>query len=674
MSALISNPVVRSLIRGVVVWAPLWVSTTVLFGAMGLVYAFFFKHDTYLASQALLVRDEATGAVMRLGRFQSQAEMKAAQETILEMAKSQQVVRDALITVGPPKGFSSWLSWGEFPSKDLVEEIAKSSISVHAPKGTEFGVTEVIYMDVKANARDEALAMSKALTDALESRLQQVRKARADGVLAELIYARDSAKRELADSTSRLHEIESEAGSDLSDLRGMTDSIAGAATSRAELDQAKNDLRQAEINKQSLLADRDMLVRATQDPTSFIVAPGTILNSQPGLKRLREGLVDAQLSGSQLTGKFTENHPSVVASQSAQSSIVKRFTEELKASIAGVESDISLVDGRIQRLEAQKKSAQVRLAKLADSRAPYANLLSEVKSKVGTLESSERELAEVQAARDSSVSTSLLTRLDAPMVSDRPLGPGRLTITGLCTIAGFIFGLGIVFAVTPIDASPIFGRRSLDRERGRRDADLVCSPNLATFKLAEEVATVNSKAPVEPKVSVEPKVAVNSKTSVEPKATVEPNEDEMGGSVSVQAEPQRIRPYAKMKLNAESDSPHNKPTDPTDSLPKLDEAISHAYQPLVDPSSYISKTKTTEPKPNSRAEVQSTSNQVDQAFQELARLKSRKSDNRSDELSVELNMQELTGLVSAQSKGRDALLMETEDFPKMKPRPTNTNR
>ncbi len=656
MSALISNPVVRSLIRGVVVWAPLWVSTTVLFGAMGLVYAFFFKHDTYLASQALLVRDEATGAVMRLGRFQSQAEMKAAQETILEMAKSQQVVRDALITVGPPKGFSSWLSWGEFPSKDLVEEIAKSSISVHAPKGTEFGVTEVIYMDVKANARDEALAMSKALTDALESRLQQVRKARADGVLAELIYARDSARRELADSTSRLHEIESEAGSDLSDLRGMTDSIAGAATSRAELDQAKNDLRQAEINKQSLLADRDMLVRATQDPTSFIVAPGTILNSQPGLKRLREGLVDAQLSGSQLTGKFTENHPSVVASQSAQSSIVKRFTEELKASIAGVESDISLVDGRIHRLEAQKKSAQVRLAKLADSRAPYANLLSEVKSKVGTLESSERELAEVQAARDSSVSTSLLTRLDAPMVSDRPLGPGRLTITGLCTIAGFIFGLGIVFAVTPIDASPIFGRRSLDRERGRRDADLIRSPNPAPFKLAEEVATVNPKS------------------SVEPKATVEPNEDEMGRSVSVQAEPQRIRPYARMKLNAESDSPHNKATDPTDSLPKLDEAISHAYQPLVDPSSYISKPKTTEPKPNSRAEVQSTSNQVDQAFQELARLKSRKSENRSDELSVELNMQELTGLVSAQSKGRDALLMETEDFPKMKPRPTNTNR
>ena len=473
MSALISNPVVRSILRGVLVWAPLWISTTILFGALGLGYVLFLKKDSFLASQALLVRDEATGAVMRLGRFQSQAEMKAAQETILEMAKSQQVVHDALEAIHPKGEGFSWFNWGgEYASKEMVEEVAKS-ISVHAPKGTEFGVTEVIYLDVKAHAKDEAMKMSVALTDALESRLQQIRKARADGVLSELTLARDSAKVELAKSTAKLHEIENAAGSDLSDLRGMTDTVAGAATSRAELDQTKTELRQAELNRQSLLADRDMLIRATKDPSSFIVAPGTVLSSQPGLKRLREGLVDAQLAGSQLTGKFTESHPSVIASQSSQSSIVTRFLQELKASIAGVESDLALVEGRIDRLESQKIALQERLAKLADSRAPYANLLAEVKSKITILEAAEKELAEVQAARDSSVSTSLLTRLDAPTVSDRPTGPGKTTITGLCTIAGFVFGLGIVFAITPLDAGPTFGRRSVDRARGRRDADLI---------------------------------------------------------------------------------------------------------------------------------------------------------------------------------------------------------
>ena len=511
MSALIANPAVRSLIRGVLVWAPLWIFTTVLFGGLGVGYVMFIKKDVFLASQALLVRDEATGAVMRLGRFQSQAEMKAAQETILEMAKSQQVVRDALVAVGPPIGLSSWLGWGDYPSNELVEETAKSLISVHAPKGTEFGVTEVIYMDVKAESKAEAISLSKALTDALESRLQQVRKARADGVLTELTNARDSAKRELGMSTDRLQQIESASGSDLSDLRGMTDMVAGAATSRAEFDQIKNDLRQAEITRQALIADRELLVKATEDPNSFIVAPGAILNSQPGLKRLREGLVDAQLSGSHLTGKFMENHPAVIASRSAMSSIAKRFLTELRASIAGVDSDISLVDGRIQRLETQRKLAEVRLAKLADSRSTYANLLSEVKSKLAILEASEKALAEVQAARDSSVSTSLLTRLDSPTVSDRPIGPGKTTISSLCAIAGLAFGLGIVFVITPIDSSPVFGRRSIDRSTGRRDMDLAASAVSSSFdsglelkksmRVSTESQNRSSSTPVTPQIS-----------------------------------------------------------------------------------------------------------------------------------------------------------------------------
>ncbi len=57
--------------------------------------------------------------------------------------------------------------------------------------------------------------------------MQQVRRARADGVVMELIHARDSAKRELNASTVRLREMETNAGSDLTDLRGMTDTIAG---------------------------------------------------------------------------------------------------------------------------------------------------------------------------------------------------------------------------------------------------------------------------------------------------------------------------------------------------------------------------------------------------------------------------------------------------------------
>ncbi len=659
MSSLITHPTIRSLFRSVLIWAPLWISTTLIFGCLGLVYVVLFKHDTYLASQALLVRDEATGAVMRLGRFQSQTEMKAAQETILEMAKSQQVVRDALIAVGPPKSLTDWFSWGEYPSKDLVEEIAKNAISVHAPKGTEFGVTEVIYMDVKANSQANAMSMCQALTDALESRLQQVRRARADGVLAELTHARDSAKRELGSSTERLHEIESEAGSDLSDLRGMTDMVAGAATSRAELDQTKSDLRQAEINRQTLIADRELLVRATKDPSSFIVAPGAVLNSQPGLKRLREGLVDAQLSGSQLTGKFTENHPSVIASQSAQSSIVNRFLQELSASIAGVESDIALVDGRIERLEKQKKSAQERLAKLADSRAPYANLLSEVKSKVGMLESSERELAEVQAARDSSVSTSLLTRLDSPLVSDRPIGPGKTTIFGLCTIAGLVFGLGVVFVVTPMDVSPVFGRRSHDRDRGRRDADLAFQTRPQP---APESNNPKCESPSESTADI-----ADIFESIDPQT---PRHENGVGVSEVVGLPNAGAELANVILNSNANSFQ----DVTVALPIPDQEMPEAYQPLIGPVASASILRPKEMRAKPKTDVPSESFSVDKAFQELAQLKLRTPKSRSEELSLQMRVQELKGLLSTKgtASGRDIATIEDE-APRMKPRPTRAS-
>lgn len=483
MSALVSNPALRSLLRGILVWSPLWILTTFLFGGLGVGYAFFLKTDTFVASQALLVRDEANGAVMRLGRFQSQAEMKAAQETILEMAKSHQVVREALLAVGKPPTLINWFGMsdfeGEYPSKDLIEETAKQAILIHAPKGVEFGVTEVIYMDVKASTTEHAVQLNRAICNALEARLQQLRKLRADGVIEELVFARDSARVALTQCTQDLNEIERRAGSDLSDLRGMTDAIGSGATSKVELEQIKSEIRQIETARQSLLSDREMLEKASKDPSSFVVAPASFLNAHPGLKRLREGLVDAQIAEANIRGKFTEEHPAAIASRSAQESIMERFHEELKASFASIDSDIALHDRRLERLADQKKGIEFRLSNLANDRAHYANLISEVKSRTAILESAEKELAEAQAARDSSLATSLLTRLDAPIVSDKPIGPGKTTLSGMCAIAGLIFGLGIVFAITPIDFGPTYGRRAVDRITGRRAADSGIPANAA---------------------------------------------------------------------------------------------------------------------------------------------------------------------------------------------------
>ncbi len=81
-------------------WSWLWIGTAVTFGMIGLCYVVLLKKDVWVASQGMIVRDEANGAVMRLGRFQSQADMKAAQETIIELAHNPQVIHRALEKIG----------------------------------------------------------------------------------------------------------------------------------------------------------------------------------------------------------------------------------------------------------------------------------------------------------------------------------------------------------------------------------------------------------------------------------------------------------------------------------------------------------------------------------------------------------------------------------------------
>jgi len=471
MSTTLSNPMVKRVLHVLVLWAPLWIGTTFLFGLVGVGYAFVLKADTWLASQAFIVRDEANGAVMRLGRFESQSQMKASQETILEMSKNHQVVRDALASLGPESNAISWFQNVGFPTNAMVARYALHSISVHAPKGTEFGVSEVIYLDTKLSTPERAIKFNNHLCDALEERLRQVRKSRAESIIAELTHARDAARISQTEVTRRLQDMETKAGLELSDLRGMTDMVAGGTNSRTQIDQIKSELRGGETQLQQLENDIALIKDAIKDPSGFLVTPSELVNTQPGLKKLREGYADAQINASQLSGRFTDQHPLLIAAKTSQSSIRDRLIDELHASLTNRQQELKLLVGKQERLKTVLISTESKLGNIAVNRAEYANIISEVKTRTAILESAERELAEATASSDASLSTSLITRLDQPVISDKPIGPGRITISGLSAIAGLIFGLGLVFVLVPSESGKSFGRRLGDLGFGRRQED-----------------------------------------------------------------------------------------------------------------------------------------------------------------------------------------------------------
>src|SRR5690606_72267 len=130
------------------------------------------------ATQALVVRDEAMGAEVRPGKFQQPDDMKAAQETVLELARSRAVLRAALADVGPGREHDPTKPW---PSAEAIAALA-DSVKLAPPKGAEFGKTEVFYLSVKAETPARALKLTEAICRHLQLRSRELRDQKAQSL------------------------------------------------------------------------------------------------------------------------------------------------------------------------------------------------------------------------------------------------------------------------------------------------------------------------------------------------------------------------------------------------------------------------------------------------------------------------------------------------------------
>lgn len=441
-----------------------WAAVTAATTAAAVAYALV-KPDIWRARQALVVRDEAVGDLSRQGRFDNSYALKSAQELVLEVARHRAVVEAALKAAGRPHDAKN-KTW---PSGDDVRRL-QDAIAVTAPKGAEFGQTEVIYLSVQARDRARALTLAEAVCDQLERRLQLLRRRKAQSVSDELTRTLALAQKDLDEATARLQAIEAEVGSDLGELRILSEVGAGDSNLRASLNQIKADLRQAQAQQTAHAEQQQLLEAARRDEQQLIAASGRLLDAQPALRRLKEGLVDAQLRTAALRGRMSADHPLVREALAAEEEVRQRLQRELEAAIAGLQADVQVSEAQIRAYEAQLAEVTARLDRLAALRARYSNLQAEVRQRAAAVERVQHDLSTARASEAAAASASLLTRMDGPLVDDRPLGPGRATIVLAGLAGGLAIGVGLTLLTAPVGRQ--MGRRWSDYLRyGRRATD-----------------------------------------------------------------------------------------------------------------------------------------------------------------------------------------------------------
>ena len=298
---------------------------TLVIGTLVGVYAFV-KPDTWEATQPLAFRNDAAGNIESLGKFKYPEELKTKQETILEIGKSKGVLTRALETVGPPAGYADPAVW---PTREDVLDFARE-VKLTPPKGVEIGTTEMVYVKVKADSRDRAEQLADAVRDQLQLALQQLRNDRAE----------HDRRIDQGRGRGRGRPLDGHLPPGRAGKTGRARPVGAAQSARAALGRqrraapAGRDRKRAAASAKRERSDRSllkMLNEAQDDPSKLLATPTRLLESQPALRRLKDGLVDAQLKSADLVGRLADAHPLAKASRASEDEIRRNLHEEIAA-------------------------------------------------------------------------------------------------------------------------------------------------------------------------------------------------------------------------------------------------------------------------------------------------------------------------------------------------------
>ena len=149
-----------------------WLIPAVAVGMLGSAYALV-RPSVWIATQDMIVREEIVGELSSRGRFDNTDERKAAQETILQVARNRKVVINSLHDVMPEEIRSSQ----GFPKESLIRRW-QDAINVRAAKGSEFGDSDMIYLQVKGSSAAQAVENTKIVAEHLGQELNELRKQR----------------------------------------------------------------------------------------------------------------------------------------------------------------------------------------------------------------------------------------------------------------------------------------------------------------------------------------------------------------------------------------------------------------------------------------------------------------------------------------------------------------
>ncbi len=465
------------------------------------IYVMFLRSETWSARQSLIVRDDLLGQSYKPGRFESLESMKSAQETILEIARKPQVIRNAMQKLGPePAGlFGSSGDDESWPSEKVIESV-QGTISLSAPNGAEFGRTEVIILNAKASSRERSREFIGYLMDEIIAKTGEVRATRLHSMEDELSQAYDTARLALEQSKDKLRSLDRQLGPDVDVMNALSDPQGTSNPIKNELSQIGIEKRSVESEIETAKGVLEMLIAARDNPEGLVNISSDLTKHQPTLSLLQLELVKAKGALAKISSLKTDEHPEVKGGKNELDEIQQYIYRELDNTIEGMRNDIAVLEQRGRRLDDDIEKLETRLISLGEQLADYSDIRSEVRQRNETFNKIQADLAEIQGLA-ASTHANLLTPVGEPQVSTTPDELGKKASVLAAGFGGLMLGLGLVMLVAPPS----------DLESRVQQSKTTSEATPKSTRKSSEAAKASSKPVAEsaPKTSATPKQTAN---------------------------------------------------------------------------------------------------------------------------------------------------------------------
>lgn len=424
-----------------------WIAPAILGAVLALYYATMLSPQIWSARQSMIVRDDLLGQSYKPGRFDSIESMKSAQETILEIARQPQVIRNAMAKLGPPETLKGEAAIADWPDEETIEDM-QDAVLIHAPNGAEFGKTEVIVLNVKQSTPERSLKFIELLLVEIIAKVDEVRSMRLQSMEAELTRVRDAAMEELKKSKDKLTQMDRSLGSDIATMNALSDPENSDNSIKRDISQIRIEKREATLQLEKRTALLRQLKEAKTTPDRILGLSAEMIRILPALNDLKKEMIEKQAEFAMTTGLYQPSHPKYARSEKAIEAMRQQIHLELDLCIAAMENEVKDADTRWSRLEKEMNSLDQQLTKLSQNRTEILTLVAELKERTEIANKAQSNLAEIKSLAEAGVSN-LIARVDEPQVSTRPDGPGKKIKILVGGFAGLMLGLGAVLLIAP---------------------------------------------------------------------------------------------------------------------------------------------------------------------------------------------------------------------------------